>query len=163
MKVEFIDIHPLGQREKLVLDGLAGKGPDIVFVLHDGLGLMGFRAPYRRSSIRMRSWISSCRLRSKPYYDGKLWGLPFAYNSVALMYNKDLLPEVPATFEELISVAKEMTHDGQYGLLWDLTNVYFDWPIFGGKGAYIFGFDEGFDVQDVGLANKGAVEALNTG
>lgn len=162
VKVEFIDIHPLGQREKLILDGPAGKGPDIVSVPHDGLGLMvlqGTISPVEYPDEVLDQFMPVAI--EALYYDGKLWGLPFAYNSVALMYNKDLLPEVPATFEELISVAKEMTHDGQYGLLWDLTNVYFDWPIFGGKGAYIFGFDDGFDVQDVGLANKGAVEALN--
>ena len=49
---------------------------------------------------------------------GQLWGLPkYAFNSVALIYNKDLLPEVPATFEELVEVGKELTKNGQYGLL----------------------------------------------
>ncbi len=159
--VEFIDIHPLGQREKLVLDGPAGKGPDIVSTPHDGLGLMvlqGLITPveYPAEVLDQFTQVAVDAL----YYDGKLWGLPYAYNSVALMYNKDLLPEVPATFEELIAISKEMRKNGQYGLLWDITNVYFDWPVFGGKGAYIFKFEEGFDVSDIGLANEGAVEAL---
>lgn len=159
--VEFIDIHPLGQREKLVLDGPAGKGPDVVSWPHDGLGLavlQGLVAPVEFPEEVLNEYFQVAI--DALYYDGQLWGLPYAFNSVALIYNKDLLPEVPATFEELVEVGKELTKNGQYGLLWDITNVYFDWAVFSGKGAYIFGFDEGFDVSDIGLATPGAVEAL---
>ena len=39
--VEFIDIHPLGQREKLVLDGPAGKRPGRCFLAPRRSGISG--------------------------------------------------------------------------------------------------------------------------
>ena len=162
LTIELVDIHPLGQREKLVLDGPAGRGADIISTPHDGIGLMvlqGLIAPLEYSEEVLAQYTPVAI--EAMMYDGKLWGLPHAYNSVALMYNKDLLPEIPATMEEIFAVAKDLTGKGQYGLLWDLTNVYFDWAFFSGKGAYIFNFDGGFDVRDIGLANQGGVDALN--
>ena len=161
--VEMVDIHPLGQREKLVLDGPAGKGPDVFCTPHDGLGLMvlqGLVSPveYPQEVIDQFMPVAIDAL----IYDGNLWGLPHSYNSVALMYNKDIYPELPATMEELIELSKANTKDERYGLLWELSNVYFSWPFFGGKGGYVFkASDQGLDVEDVGLANTGAVAALN--
>lgn len=53
--------------------------------------------------------ISSCTV------DGKLYGVPFGSNCLALFYNEDMLKaagcEVPATWEELAEVAKKTTTD----------------------------------------------------
>lgn len=160
--IETIDIHPLGQREKLILDGPAGKGPDIFSTPHDGLGLMvlqGLVAPVTFSRSVQKEYIPVAidALR----YEGRIWGLPHSYNSVALVYNKDIFPKIPPTMEEFIAMAKKATGNGKYGLMWDLTNSYFDWAFIGGLGGYVFKqTSKGLDVNNIGLNNKGAKAAF---
>lgn len=47
--------------------------------------------------------------------DDKFYGLPLHTNAVALFYNTDLVKQPPTTWDELESMAKELTTDGQYG------------------------------------------------
>lgn len=58
--------------------------------------------------------VSSCTL------DGKLYGVPFGANCLALYYNEDMLEEkncsVPTTWEELMDAAKTLTTDSVTGL-----------------------------------------------
>jgi multiple sugar transport system substrate-binding protein len=53
--------------------------------------------------------------------DGKIYGLPKDYNTLALFYNKDMFEEagvdVPTTWEELEEAAKKLTKDGVKGIV----------------------------------------------
>jgi len=58
--------------------------------------------------------INSCTV------DGKLYGIPFGVNCLALYYNEDMLKaancEVPTTWDELLETAKALTTDSVSGL-----------------------------------------------
>lgn len=58
--------------------------------------------------------VNSCTL------DGKLYGVPFGVNCLALYYNEDMLNEagcsVPTTWDELMETAKAVTTDSVSGL-----------------------------------------------
>ncbi len=58
--------------------------------------------------------VNSCTV------DGKLYGVPFGANCLALYYNEDMLKaaecEVPSTWDELKTVAKALTKDNVTGL-----------------------------------------------
>ncbi len=58
--------------------------------------------------------VNSCTL------DGKLYGVPFGANCLALYYNEDMLNEkgctVPTTWDELMDTAKSLTTDSVSGL-----------------------------------------------
>lgn len=47
--------------------------------------------------------------------DGKFYGLPLHTNAVALFYNTDLVEKPPVTWDELKTMAKDLTADGRYG------------------------------------------------
>ncbi|RKD32742.1 extracellular solute-binding protein [Thermohalobacter berrensis] len=53
--------------------------------------------------------------------DGKIYGLPKDYNTLALFYNKDMFEEagveVPTTWQELEKAAKKLTKDGVKGIV----------------------------------------------
>ena len=38
-------------------------------------------------------------------YDGKTYGLPYAIENIALVRNTDLVPEAPATFEDVTAAS----------------------------------------------------------
>lgn len=58
--------------------------------------------------------VNSCTV------DGKLYGVPFGVNCLALYYNEDMLTEagceVPTTWDELMTTAKALTTDSVSGL-----------------------------------------------
>ena len=93
-------------------------------------------------------------------YDGQQYGVPILMDSLALIYNTDLVPEPPKSFEELIEVAQELTDPEQdtWGLMLPLLSEYHVYPFIDGYGGYIFGCnDEGCNLEDIGLNNEGAV------
>lgn len=93
-------------------------------------------------------------------YGGKLYGIPYAIEAIAIIYNKDLVPTPPKTFDELLTIARKLTkpEQKQYGFLYPNSDPYFSFPFLSANGGYIFRFDgTGFDPSDVGLDNEGAI------
>ena len=92
-------------------------------------------------------------------YAGKLFGLPMYVEGPALIVNTDLVPNPPATFEEMIALAQELTTADTFGFMFDAPNFYFAYVFLRSFGGYVFGRDAN-DVlvpTDIGLANEGAV------
>lgn len=160
IEVEVVGIDQLSQAAKLALDGPAGKGADIVVWPHDRIGQAveeGILAPLPVTKEQLASFIESTVVAMS--YGGQVYGIPYSLETTALIYNKDLLPVVPNTMDSLFTIAKEMTGNGQYGFLYDISNFYFTYGFIGGYGGYVFkNTAKGLDVEDIGLANKGAVE-----
>lgn len=89
------------------------------------------------------------------YYDGKRYAAPLAVETIALFYNTDKVASAPATWEELIELAKD-----KGGVQFDATSIYYDLGFVRACGGYIFKYENGaYDVSDIGLANEGAVQA----
>jgi carbohydrate ABC transporter substrate-binding protein, CUT1 family (TC 3.A.1.1.-) len=64
-------------------------------------------------------------------WEGKTYGLPKDFNTLALFYNKDMfkaagINEPPKTWEELRNVAKKLTKDGVKGLVLSADLARFD-------------------------------------
>lgn len=95
------------------------------------------------------------------YIDGKKYAIPITVETPFLFYNTDKVSEVPATWEEMIEVAKD-----KGGIKFEATSVYYDLGFLKAFGGYIFSYKDGaFDVADIGLGNEGAIKAyslLNT-
>jgi maltose/maltodextrin transport system substrate-binding protein len=92
-------------------------------------------------------------------FNGKLWGYPIAYEAVGLVYNKDLAPEPPQSFEDVIALDEKLSKDGKKAILWDYTNTYFTWPLLAANGGYVFAKDDqgNYDPKNVGVNDAGAV------
>lgn len=89
-----------------------------------------------------------------------LYGLPVLMDGLALIYNRQLLPEPPPTFAELAGLSGRLTEGdaASWVLSLPLLSPYHIYPFLDGYGGYIFGRSDGiWDPADVGLANEGAV------
>ncbi|WP_018249481.1 extracellular solute-binding protein [Orenia marismortui] len=167
IKIKVESVAELDQAQRLSLDGPSGKGADIVGWPHDKLGrsvIQGLLEPIE--SYFPKGYFKENYLENAIdalTYEGKIYGLPYAYQSVALVYNKDLMPKPAKNFEDFIAQAKEITDPSknQYGFLFRPDDFYFTAGFFLGYGAYIFGEnpDGTVDVTDVGLGNEGAIKA----
>jgi arabinogalactan oligomer/maltooligosaccharide transport system substrate-binding protein len=93
--------------------------------------------------------------------DGHLLGIPFAADTMALVYNKALVETAPTTMDELVSMSKSLTQGDQYGFLYQIDSFYYSYPFVAAYGGYIFKWTgSDYDVTDIGLANEGAIEGL---
>jgi len=73
-------------------------------------------------------------------YNKSLWGLPMAFKSVALIYNKKLVPKPPTTTDELIELGKRLTDKAakSYGLVYENANFYHHAAWMHGFGGAVF-------------------------
>jgi len=95
-------------------------------------------------------------------YNGKIIAYPVAVESLSLIYNKDLVPNPPKTWEEIPKLDKELKAKGKSALMFNLQEPYFTWPIIAADGGYAFKFENGkYDVKNVGVDSAGAKAGLN--
>jgi arabinogalactan oligomer / maltooligosaccharide transport system substrate-binding protein len=150
-------------RDRLQVAGPAGEGPDVIVGAHDWLGelvtngvvepidLGGAEGDYAEVAIQAFT------------YDGQLYGLPYATENIALVRNTDLVPEAPATWEELESTALELQESGEVerGLVIQASDVYHHYPFVTSQGGYVFAQDDtgSYDPSDVGIDSEGSLEA----
>jgi maltose/maltodextrin transport system substrate-binding protein len=91
---------------------------------------------------------------------GRTWGYPISIEAVSLIYNKDLVPTPPKSFEEVIALDKKLSAQGKKAILWDYNNTYFTWPVLAAGGGYAFKqkADGTYDANDTGVNNAGALK-----
>lgn len=161
--VNIVPFSMLDQVDALSLDGPAGLGPDLFFHPHDrvgGIHLQGLAAELEVTEEQLAGYPEGAIQALS--YEGFQYGIPAVIETYGLFYNTDLIPEAPQTMEELTEIAKGLTNaaNDEYGFLMEATNFYFTYPFLAGPGGYVFGRDAdgGYNIEDIGLANEGAVQ-----
>ncbi|CAK6501189.1 Maltose/maltodextrin-binding periplasmic protein (plasmid) [Pantoea sp. Nvir] len=150
--------HPDKMEEKYPQVAATGDGPDIIFWAHDRFG------GYAQSGLLAEvSPDKSFQDKLFPFtwdavrFNGKLIGYPVSVESLSLIYNKDLLPNPPKSWEEMAAVDKQLRAKGKSAIMFNLQEPYFTWPLLAAGGAYAFKkSDSGYDVKDTGVDNAGA-------
>jgi len=100
-----------------------GNGPDVFLAGHASLGKwtgMGLIDPPEADlSEHLPATVDAITL------DDTQWGVPLAFKSIVLLYDPEVVTEVPETTDELIAAAKELTEGGRYGLAYQAAEPYF--------------------------------------
>jgi maltose-binding protein MalE len=150
-------------RTNVSLAAPAGEGPDIFVGAHDWLGELtanGVVAPMDLGAKAADFDPVSVQAMS---YDGALYGLPYAVESVGFFCNSDIVTEPPASFDDIQTASQEASDAGtltQYFAL-QTADPYHNEPINTAFGGYIFGTSEqGYEACDVGLDSEGAIAYL---
>jgi len=160
VEVQYVDFGSI--KSKFLTAAPQGQGADIIVGAHDWVGELavnGLIEPLPHFSDLKNFYDTALKAFS---YGGKLYGVPYAMEAVALIYNKDYVDSVPKTMDELIEKAKQI--DEEYGgevrgFIYDVANFYFSAPFILGYGGYVFKeTPQGLDVTDIGLANEGAIK-----
>jgi len=162
-EIEMVTVPDADFRARLSISAPAGEGPDVLGpIAHDWVGEIALqeialevpdsvitdKADYLPASLALSS------------YNGKLYGLPLFAESVALIYNKDMVPDAPTTWDDLVATATELTSGDVYGFGFPIMEQYHVGGFFMGFGSYIFKYENGaFNTDDIGLNNEGGVEA----
>ncbi|WP_257275913.1 maltose/maltodextrin ABC transporter substrate-binding protein MalE [Endozoicomonas sp. SESOKO4] len=140
----------------------SGGGPDILFWAHDRYGEWAQSgllssvnpAPDFKSKIDDLGWEAMT-------VNGKIYGYPVSMEAISLIYNKDLLPDPPSSFEEMFPLKDKLakSKEGKVTtIMWDQIQPYFTMPMLAADGGYVFKkTPTGYDVKDTGVNNAGAM------
>lgn len=151
-------------RNHYIFAAIGGKGPDLIYGPADNVGMLAITETIRPlddlvEPALFESFIDEGLLR----YDGRVYGLADQVgNHLTLVYNRDLVETPPATFDELLAVARANTldEDGdgakeRYGLVWNYTEPFFFIPFLTAFDGWVM--DEN---QQPTLDNAATVEAI---
>jgi maltose/maltodextrin transport system substrate-binding protein/arabinogalactan oligomer/maltooligosaccharide transport system substrate-binding protein len=150
-------------RDQLKLAGPAGQGPDIIIGANDWLGELVSNGLIDPLDLGAKA-SSFDPVATKAFtYAGKTYGLPYSTEAIALVYNKDLVPTPPKTWEELKTMAKQLQDDKkvEQGFALQQGDPYHAYPVFSGFGGYVFGknADGSYNPKDLGLDSAGSKAA----
>ncbi len=131
-----------------------GRGPDMFIFAHDRVGNWA-----EEGIIEPVNFWTDSELLARFYdvtvqalvYERRLFGLPIAFKSLVLFYNRDLVPTPPTTTDELIRVARSHTDssgEGTYGFVYENTKLYFHAPWLHGFGGSVLDGEDGLHVND---------------
>ena len=120
-----------------------GEGPDVFLFTQDRLGawveaggIVERVAPDDRIRARfLPGTLDALTVK------GKVYGVPLEARTVALVFNRNLIPEPPVTSAEMVAQARRLTSPelGKFGLATWYTDFYYHAPLMHAFGGRLFG------------------------
>jgi len=161
VEVSMVDLSQI--RTQFLLAAGGAECADLAIIPHDNIGplvengvIMEINLGAKRSSY-LQPALDGFN------YNGKLFGVPLAVENVGFFYNKDLVPNPPATWDEAVAITERLKTAGRADYMMGLPdatyNVYAVYDSFGGA---IFGknSDGSLNGRDVLLAEPGFVAGM---
>lgn len=151
-------------KQQMLLSAPQGEAADLIVpVPHDQIGEMAAGGVLAdMSQFATEDYLADLGEQARLAFtlNNRLFGLPMYVEGPALIVNTDLVSEVPATYEEMIATAQDLTNGDTYGFIFDVRNFYFAYNWLHSFGGYVFARDEhgSLNPDDVGLANEGAIQ-----
>jgi len=121
-----------------------GKGPDVFIFAQDRLGgwieagntvePLDF---FLDDAVKARFIPTAFQAMT---YRGTVYGLPFNYKEITLIYNKKLVTSPPKTTGELVAIAKKLTDRkaGRFGLAYAYSDYYYHAALQNAFGGRVF-------------------------
>lgn len=161
---EFNGVAHTDAVQKLELDGPSGVGADIFAGPHDKLGqiVVGQLAlPLSEGAAQVLKDNFMPAAQTGVTYEGVAYGYPTAIETYALFYNKDLIPEAPKTWDEVVAFAKDYNDvaANKFALVWEVSAPYYNYIFMSAYGADLFG-PEGTDQAKHDINSEAAVKGL---
>ncbi len=131
--------HPENGISKFEQAAAAGKGPDIWIWPHDRAGSWANSGLIRpvAPSVRVREAIAPLAW-SAWRLGGRTWGWPIALETVALIVNRALVPQVPTTWDEVIALDQRLRPQGRRAIMWPYNEFYYAYGLVSADGGYAF-------------------------
>ena len=143
--------------EKFQQAASTGDGPDLIFFAHDRFGDWANSGLISAVDVPAELKKESADFAWSAVTIGdKVYGFPIFAEAVSLIYNKNLIPNPPSSFEEILAGDVKVPA-GVQPILWDYNNTYFSMPLLHANGGYAFAKKDGvYDGKDTGVNNAGA-------
>ncbi len=162
VKIRYESVSVTDSRAKIELDGPAGVGADVFVAPHDTLGALvsgGHILPVDDAQKYLSNFFDMAKTGST--YKGVVFGYPMGAETYALFYNKDLVKNVPATWEDVEAFSKTFNSkaENKFALVWSVADAYYDFMFLDSFGSHLFG-PNGDDYRRHNLNSPEAVRAM---
>ncbi len=147
VEVKLLQIPYDAFADKVQITTPRGQGPDMFIFAHNMIGEWVDDTPILEplTSLVPRSELDKFLPKTVQglVYKGNLYGMPLAFKSVALFYNKSMVKNPPGTFDQMVKEAQAATHadKGIWGLVYEAGLFYFNAAWFNGMGANVLTSD----------------------
>ena len=145
-KIEERFYEPEELRSYFIISTLGGSGPALILGPSDNVGpLVDLEVIQPIEPFVDQNYLSSFLdkpFKANTWYKGHLYQVADQIgNHLCLIYNKDLVPDPPQTFSELIALKDKLPRndDGsqRYVLTWNFMEPFFFIPFVGGFGGWV--------------------------
>lgn len=159
VNVEHYDQLPAKFQER----ASCGGGPDILLWAHDRYGewvKLGLLEEIQPTEEEMDKFYKFSWDAMK--INGKYYGYPFAVEAISLICNKDIVPTPPKTFEEFMSMDKDLKAKGMHAFEWDYSNPYYTYPLLSANGGFSYQRNEdgSYNTDIIGVNTEGTAKGL---
>jgi arabinogalactan oligomer/maltooligosaccharide transport system substrate-binding protein len=141
----------------------AENGPDIVIGAHDWIGNLVQNSAIDPINLPEADQAEYSDIALKGVtYEGSIYGLPYAVESLGLYRNTDLVPDEPADLDAAIAAAQASGATNPLCLqVGENGDAYHMQPLYSSAGGYLFGTNaEGdYDPSDLGVGKEGSLAA----
>ena len=132
-------------RNHYVFAAIGGKGPDLVYGPADNVGTLGVTGTIAdMNGLLPAAFLEGFDDDGLLTYEGQLVGVADQIgNHLTYVYNRAILPEPPATFDELLATGG-VQGDGpapEYALAWNYTEPFFFVPFLTAYGGWVMDDD----------------------
>lgn len=158
-----VEVVGFGDIRRRMLDQAPlGAGADLFIGSHESLGDLVEAAVLEPIDLGARTEEYLAAGLEAFSSGGRLYGLPYSLEAVALYRNTELAPEAPATFEDLLAVCDALGETIDQCLAIPAGDALYNYAFLASPGGYVFGYDpaEGYDLGDIGIDNEGAVAGM---
>ena len=145
----------------------AGNGPDVVVGAHDWIGNLvqnGSIDPLQLTADQLTGY--SPKAVDATTYNGKLYGVPYGIEALALYRNTAVVPQEPKTLTDAIDAGQAAVKAKKVESALNLPvgengDAYHMEPVLTSMGGYIFGQDASgaYKPTDVGIGKAGSIAA----
>lgn len=149
--------------QKMRLDGPVGRGPDLILLPNDQLGMAakeGMIDPVYLSDEEKSKYPDN--VIDAVSIDQSQYAIPKSIETLAIFYNKKYLSKPFDSIDSYIKFSKLEKENGRNGFVAKFDDLFYLMPILSSYGTYVFGRNKvgGVNVNDVGLDGAEAVKAI---
>jgi maltose-binding protein MalE len=160
-----VSLVDLGQiRTQFALASGGADVADLAILPHDNIGPLVENSILAEVNLgAKRSSILDPAINGFTY-NGRLYGYPLSVENTGFFYNTSLVPTAPGSWEEAVTIARQLKREGKIDYMMGLPDVvYHIYAIYDAFGGAIFGTksDGSLDGSQVLLADPGWVAALD--
>lgn len=151
----------------VVTANAAGNGPDVFTGAHDWIGNLvqnGTLEPLQLTPDQLGTYADVAVKATT--YNGKLYGLPYGVEALALYRNTAVAPDAPKTLDDAFTTGaaavKAKKVESAFNLqVGDNGDAYHMEPLLTSMGGYMFGTEANgnYDPKDLGIGKAGSVAA----
>ncbi|MEN6408290.1 MAG: extracellular solute-binding protein [Anaerolineaceae bacterium] len=136
-----------------------GGGPNLVRGPNDWMGFFASRGLVEPVDTEFDLNLFVPEAKTATFWESQHWAVPDTYgNHLMLFYNKNILVTPPTNTDEMITIAKSLTGDGQFGLVYNLKEPFWLIPWLTGYGGWVL--DESSDPIVPTLNTNSMINAL---